>query len=100
MVCVYRVSLPLRETKKNFWRPKHGCGNLGRVTETLCLRGRLVDSAQLEQIRQWVAQHPQWSSWRLSRELARAWDCCLPLGHIYAIEVLDVLRDTEKRGLV
>ena len=70
------------------------------MTETLCLRGQPVGPAQLDQIRQWVAQHPQWSRWRLSRELARAWDWYSPTGQLKDIAARDLLRQLEQRRLL
>jgi len=40
------------------------------VSELGVVQGRAVSALDLELIRQWVAQNPGWSRWRLSRELA------------------------------
>jgi hypothetical protein len=70
------------------------------VSETLCLRGRTIGPAQLAQIHQWLADHPQWSRWRLSRELASAWDWRSPTGQLKDIAARDLLQQLEQRGLV
>jgi len=70
------------------------------VTERLCLRGRKIEAADLEQIRAWRAAHPDWSRRRLSQELARRWDWRTPTGQLKDIGARDVLNRLEARGLI
>lgn len=70
------------------------------MIETLCLRGQSVGPAQLSQIGQWLAEHPQWSRWRLSRELALAWGWRSPTGQLKDIAARDLLHQLEQRGLL
>ena len=70
------------------------------MTETLCLRGRTVGPTELAQIRQWLALHPQWSRWRLSRELAHTWDWRSPTGQLKDIAARDLLGQLAQRRLL
>jgi hypothetical protein len=70
------------------------------VTESLCLRGRTVGPTELAQIHQWLALHPPWSRWRLSRELARALDWRSPTGQLKDIAARDLLQQLAARGLL
>jgi len=44
------------------------------VSQSLIVQGRQLDGPELESLRQWVGEHPDWSRWRLSVELATRWD--------------------------
>lgn len=70
------------------------------VTEILHLRGREVGSRELEQIRDWLRLHPQWSRRRLSEELARRWDWRTPTGQLKDIAARDLLNRLEARRLI
>ena len=50
------------------------------MSETIELQGRTWQARELEQIRQWVAQNPTWSRYRLSRELCVGWNWVRPIG--------------------
>lgn len=70
------------------------------MTETLQIRGRAVGSRELEQIRAWLAEYPQWSRRRLSEELAREWDWRTPTGQFKDMAARDLLNRLEARGLI
>ncbi len=70
------------------------------MTELLCIRGRNINAGDLEQIRSWIASHPQWSRRRLSEELARYWDWRTPAGQLKDIATRDLLNRLEARGLI
>lgn len=70
------------------------------MTEILQIRGREVGSKELEQIRGWLALHPQWSRRRLSEELAGQWDWRTPTGQLKDIAARDLLNRLEARGLI
>jgi hypothetical protein len=44
------------------------------VAENVMIQGRRLHELELQSIRQWLGEHPDWSRWRLSRELATRWD--------------------------
>ena len=44
------------------------------MPESELMQGRQVGPADLGQIRELLRAHPEWSRWRLSRELAQRWD--------------------------
>lgn len=67
---------------------------LGRI------RGRDISRADLEQIRGWLAAHPDWSRRRLSQTLARHWDWRSPTGQLKDIAARDLLNRLAARGLI
>ena len=75
-------------------------GHGGDVTETLSIRGHKIEVQDLELIRAWRAEHPDWSRRRLSEELARFWDWRTPAGQLKDIASRDVLNRLAARGLV
>jgi len=66
----------------------------------LTVQGRVVNAAELEQLRQWVGAHPQWSRYRLSRELAQGWDWRNAAGQLKDMAARTLLLKLEQRGLV
>lgn len=70
------------------------------MIESVRRRGREVGSKELEQIRDWLHWHPQWSRRRLSQELARHWDWRNPTGQLKDIAARDLLNRLEARGLI
>jgi hypothetical protein len=66
--------------------------------ETTWVQGRAVKETDLEQIRQLMAAHPEWSRWRLSRALAAAWNWRNPAGQLKDIAVRSLLVKLEQRG--
>src|SRR6266568_2104396 len=44
------------------------------MNESCLLQGRDFGAAELEGVRRLLATHPDWSRWRLSRELAEGWE--------------------------
>lgn len=59
-----------------------------------------MDAAQVEQIRQMLASHPDWSRWHLSQELARVWDWRNPAGQLKDIAARTLLLKLEQRGWI
>ena len=70
------------------------------MSEKLRIRGREVGASDLDQIRQWLEGHPEWSRRHLSEELARHWDWRTPTGQLKDIAARDLLNRLEHRGLV
>ena len=70
------------------------------MTEIGGIRGREIGWGELEQIRVWLALHPEWSRRRLSIEVAGAWDWRSPTGQLKDIAARDLLNRLEARGLI
>jgi hypothetical protein len=70
------------------------------VTECWRVRGREITAADLEQIRSWLASHPDWSRRRLSQVLARHWNWRTPTGQLKDIAARDLLNRLAARGLI
>jgi hypothetical protein len=70
------------------------------VTKTYLLQGRQIGAAELEQIRQFLAEHPHWSRWRLSRELATLWDWRNGVGQLKDMAARTLLLKLEQRGWI
>jgi hypothetical protein len=70
------------------------------VTETHILQGRPIGAAELEQIRQFLAQYPHWSRWRLSRELALLWNWRNGAGQLKDMAARALLLKLEQRGWI
>jgi hypothetical protein len=39
------------------------------------VQGRLITSKEIDEIKNLIAEHPDWSRWRLSINLSQIWDC-------------------------
>jgi hypothetical protein len=70
------------------------------VTESLTIQGRRLSPAQLQDLRQWVGANPQWSRWRLSRELATRWDWRNGAGVLKDMATRTLLVKLAQRGLI
>jgi hypothetical protein len=70
------------------------------VTELFILQGRQIGAAELEQIRQFLAAYPQWSRWRLSRELALLWNWRNGAGQLKDMAARALLLKLEQRGWI
>ena len=70
------------------------------MIETYLLQGRHIGAAELEQIRQFLAEHPHWSRWRLSRELATLWDWRNGAGQLKDMAARTLLLKLEQRGWI
>jgi len=64
------------------------------------VQGRRVSELELEQIRQWLSQHPDWSRWRLSREVATQWDWRNGAGQLKDMAARTLLVKLHERGLI
>jgi hypothetical protein len=62
------------------------------------LQGRLIEAAQLQQVRGLLEAHPDWSRYRLSVELCRLWDWRAPNGQIKDMAARTLLLKLEQRG--
>jgi len=70
------------------------------MMENLLVQGRCVSEPDLEQIRQWLGQHPDWSRWRLSRELATQWGWRNGAGQLKDMAARTLLVKLHERGLI
>ena len=70
------------------------------MTESLLLQGRSVNEMDLQSIRQRLEEHPDWSRWRLSRELAAHWDWRNGAGQLKDMAVRTLLVKLHQRGLI
>jgi hypothetical protein len=70
------------------------------VTESLMVQGRPLPEPELQRLRQWVGEHPDWSRWRLSRELATCWDWRNAAGQLKDMAARTLLGKLHQRGLI
>jgi hypothetical protein len=67
---------------------------------TFTVQGRALSSADLEQIRQCIAEHPQWSRRRLSQELCEQWNWRNGAGRLKDMASRSLLLKLEQRGQI
>jgi hypothetical protein len=70
------------------------------VIESGVIQGRRIGPEQLQQVRALVAAHPQWSRYRLSRELCALWDWRTPTGQWKDMAARTLLLKLDRRGWV
>ena len=70
------------------------------MSETIELQGRAWQARELEQIRQWVAENPTWSRYRLSRELCVGWNWVRPNGQLADMAARSFLNKLHARALI
>jgi hypothetical protein len=70
------------------------------VAEIVIIQGRRLHELDLQSIRQWLGEHPDWSRWRLSRELATRWDWRNGAGQLKDMAARTLLGKLEQRGLI
>ena len=70
------------------------------MNESLILQGRRLGPSELSQVAQLIADHPEWSRYRLSGELAQRWDWRSPSGQLKDMAARSLLLKLEERGLI
>lgn len=70
------------------------------MTESCILQGRRIEPLDLLQLRQLVANHPQWSRYRLSRELCLLWEWRTPTGQWKDMAARTLLLKMAQRGWI
>jgi hypothetical protein len=70
------------------------------VNETQIIQGRPIGAAELEQIRQLLDQHPDWSRRRLSECLAQLWDWRNGAGRLKDMAARTLLVKLQARGWI
>jgi hypothetical protein len=70
------------------------------VDQSLTVQGRRLDGTELESLRQWVREHPDWSRRRLSVELASRWSWRNRAGQLKDMAARTLLLKLHERGLL
>ena len=70
------------------------------MDQSQIVQGRRLDQSELESLRQWVSEHPDWSRRRLSVELASRWDWRNGAGQLKDMAARTLLLKLYQRGLV
>jgi hypothetical protein len=73
---------------------------LGGVTEVTTIQGRRIGPPELAQVRALLAEHPDWSRYRLSRQLATLWDWRNPAGQLKDMAARTLLLKLAQRGWI
>jgi len=68
------------------------------VNNLLVMQGRQIGAAELEQVRGLLAAHPDWSRYRLSREVCRVWNWRNHVGQIKDMAARSLLLKLEEQG--
>lgn len=66
----------------------------------LILQGRSMGAAQVQQVQHLLERHPDWSRYRLSRELCGLWQWRAPNGQLKDMAARTLLLKLEQRGLL
>ena len=67
---------------------------------TVQIQGRLLEAEHLQELRQLIAEHPQWSRRRLSQDLCRRWEWRDPKGQLRDMAARAMLLKLQERGLL
>lgn len=70
------------------------------MNEVQLIQGRLVGALELEQVRQLLAAHPDWSRRRLSEQLTLLWDWRNGVGQLKDMAARTLLLKLEQRGWI
>ncbi|MGV1006656.1 MAG: Druantia anti-phage system protein DruA [Candidatus Nanopelagicales bacterium] len=70
------------------------------MNEGLLIQGRRLQAPDLQRIRQWLGEHPDWSRRRLSQALAVHWDWRNGAGQLKDMAARSLLGKLDQRGLI
>lgn len=70
----------------------------GGVEDAFILQGRKITASDLEQVQQLLKSHPDWSRYRLSRELCSRWNWRAPNGQLKDMAGRALLLKLAQRG--
>jgi len=70
------------------------------MTEPQLIQGRWFSSDDLALLERWRREHPEWSRYRLSRELAQHWNWRTPSGQLRDMAARHFLGKLQQRGLL
>lgn len=73
---------------------------LGPVSESCVLQGRRIEPAEFLQLRELVARHPDWSRYRLSRELCVLWNWRTATGQWKDMAARTLMLKLAQRGWI
>jgi hypothetical protein len=68
------------------------------MDHSLIIQGRQIGPDELEQVGGLLAAHPDWSRYRLSRELCQVWNWCNHVGQIKDMAARSLLLKLEEQG--
>src|SRR5690349_20906891 len=68
--------------------------------DEILVQGRRLTAADVEEIRQLIAAHPDWSRWRCSRALCEQWDWRNGAGWIKDMAARSLLVKLQERGQI
>ena len=71
-----------------------------QAEQTILVQGRALRPSDLAQISQLVVAHPDWSRWRLSRELAAEWNWRNPAGQLKDMAARSLLVKLAQRSVL
>jgi hypothetical protein len=70
------------------------------MSDTFLCQGRLVNDDDLVWLRSWIGAHPDWSRFRLAKELCKLWNWSTPAGQLKDFAARTFLRKLSERGLI
>lgn len=70
------------------------------MAQSLQMQGRAWSLEQIDQIRDWIGEHPTWSRYRLSRQLCVCWHWIRPNGQLADMAARSFLNKLHQRGLI
>lgn len=70
------------------------------MTEACVVQGRRIEPAEFVQVRELVRHHPEWSRYRLSRELCALWDWRTGTGRLKDMAARTLLGKFAERGWI
>lgn len=76
------------------------CVNSPPVTESCVMQGRRIEPLEWLQLRALVANHPEWSRYRLSRELCVLWNWRTATGQWKDMAARTLMRKLAQRGWI
>ena len=70
------------------------------MADTLLVQGRQLEEGDLRNLRELIANHPEWSRWRISRQLCVQWGWHNEAGQYKDMAARTLLVKLEQRGLI
>ena len=70
------------------------------MTDSFVCQGRMVQSADIQWLKSWIADHPSWSRYRLACELCKLWGWSTPTGKLKDFAARSFLTKLMARGLI
>jgi len=70
------------------------------MTDFSTIQGRRIGPLELAQVLAFLTEHPDWSRYRLSRQLATLWDWRNPVGQLKDMAARTLLLKLAQRGWI